>query len=188
LNLIGPNIASNVTLTISGQHPNATKSKLLNNFLQHIAFDVQPPSFDGEPLLADCIMNILSSTVIMSLRNPFQNIQMAITNINASATYEIYEIGRLTANFEDVGEGWKGPLVLPPPVCDHVDGCKGVVVESGKIPIITKKLGYDAIKKALGGSIEVSVESEVGVMIDQFVLKGLQYSQSNITAKVRKGF
>lgn len=153
-----------------------------------MTFDVQPPPFDEEPLLADCTMNILSSTAIMSLRNPFQNIQMSITNINASATYEIYEIGRMTANFEDIGGGWKGPLQLPPPVCDHTDGCKGVVVESEKIPVMTKKLGYDAIKKALGGSIEVSVDSQVGVMIDQFVLKDLQYRQSNITAKVRKGF
>lgn len=184
----GPSINNNVTLTISGQHPNASKSKLLTNFLQHLTFDIQPPPFDEEPLMADCQMNILSSTAVMSLRNPLEGVTLAITKINASATYEIYEIGRLIADFEDAGEGWKGPLVLPPPVCDQLDGCKGVVVESEKIPVMTKKLGYDAIKKALGGSIEVSVESEVGVMIDKFALQNLQYRQSNITAKVRKGF
>lgn len=153
-----------------------------------MTFDVQPPPFDKEPLMADCQMNILSSTVVMSLRNPFPGIDMAISKINASATYEIYEIGRLIADFEDTGEGWKGPLLLPPPVCDKNGKCQGVIVESEKIPVMTKKLGYEAIKKALGGSIEVSVESKVGVTIDQFVLKDLQYRQSNITAKVRKGF
>lgn len=148
---------------------------------------MQAPEFDEEPLLADCMMNILSSTVVMSLRNPFEGIHMSITTINASATYEIYEIGRMVANFEDKGEGWSGPLILPPPKCTAGE-CEGVVVDSEKIPIMTKKLGYDAIKKALGGSITVAVDSIVGVTIDQFELKGLEYRQSNITAKVRKGF
>lgn len=185
---LGINMNSNVTLTISGQHPNASKSELLNGFFQHLSFDVQAPPFKEKALLADCQMNILSSTVIMSLRNPFQDISMSIQKINATASYEIYEIGKVIADFEDLGEGWKGPMLLPPPTCDELGKCKGIVVESEKIPVITKKLGYEAIKKALGGSIEVSVDSQVGVMIDQFELKNLLYRQSNITAKVRKGF
>ncbi|KAI8082587.1 uncharacterized protein B0P05DRAFT_468170 [Gilbertella persicaria] len=179
---------SNVTLTISGQHPNASQSEFLNRFLQGMAFDIHVPSFDEEPLLADCQMNILSSTATMSLRNPFEHVQMSIHKINASATYEVYEIGKLLANFEDHGEGWKGPMLLPPTVCDASGNCKGVVVESEKIPVMTKKLGYDAIKKALGGSIQISVDSQVGVMIDQFRMDNLQYQQTNITTKVRKGF
>lgn len=179
---------NNITLTISGRHPNASKSKILNEFLQNLSFDVKAPEFVEAPLLADCQMNILSSTVIMSLRNPFKGVDMAITKINATATYEIYELGRLEANFEDRGEGWKGPLLLPPPICDEDDQCKSVVVDSEKIHIKTKKLGYEAVKKALGGSIEVSVDSEVGVMIDEFVLFDLQYRQENITAKVHRGF
>lgn len=180
--------ARNITLTISGEHPNASKSKLLNSFLQHLKFDVEPPEFAEAPLLADCQMNILSSTVIMSLRNPFEGIEMTINKLNASATYKVYEIGRMEANFEDLGEGWKGPLVLPSPVCEQDGKCVGVVVDSEKVHIKTKKLGYEAIKKALGGSIEVSVDSEVGVMIDKFVLKDLHYRQNNITARVEKGF
>ncbi|EPB87600.1 hypothetical protein HMPREF1544_05582 [Mucor circinelloides 1006PhL] len=183
----GITAASNVTLTISGNHPNPTRSKFLENFLRNLSFDVQPPPFDKEPLLADCQVNILSSTVVMSMRNPFPGVEMAINKINASATYEIYEIGRMVADFEDKGEGWKGPLILPPPKC-NLEDCEGVVVESEKIPVMTKKLGFEAIKKALGGSIEVSVDSQVAVMIDQFELRNLEYRQSNITAKVRKGF
>ncbi|KAG2236998.1 hypothetical protein INT48_001765 [Thamnidium elegans] len=187
---ISNGISSNnsLILTISGQHPNASPSKFLNNFLQHLTFDVKAPEFIEQPLLADCQMNILSSSVIMSLRNPFQGVDMSITKINATATYQIYELGRLTADFEDAGEGWRGPLLLPPPVCDQQDSCKSVVVESEKIPIKTKKLGYEAVKRALGGYIEVSVDSTVGVMIDDFVLADLQYRQDNITARVSKGF
>jgi hypothetical protein len=145
------------------------------------------PPFDKEPLLADCQMNLLSSTVVMSLRNPFPGIVMTINNINASATYDIYEIGNMAADFEDPGEGWKeGPMVLPGPICDVQ--CKGIVIKSEKIPVVTKKLGYDAIKRALGGSIVVSVESQVGVMLGNFNLENLRYVQNNITTKVRKGF
>jgi hypothetical protein len=160
----------------------------LNDFLKHLTFQVQAPPFKEEPLLADCQMNILSSTVVMSLRNPFQGINMSINKINATASYEIYEIGKVIADFEDLGEGWKGPMLLPPPKCDEFGKCKGIIVESEKIPVATKKLGFEAIKKALGGSIDVSVDSQVGVMIDRFELKDLLYRQNNITAKVRKGF
>lgn len=180
--------ASNITLTISGNHPNASSSKFLNSFLQLLTFDVDPPEFTEAPLLADCQMNILSSTVIMSLRNPFEGVEMSINKLNASATYEVYEIGRMEANFEDLGEGWKGPLILPPPDCKKEGKCVGKVVDSEKVHIQTKKLGYEAIKKALGGSIEVSVDSEVSVMIDKFALKDLQYRQDNITARVVKKF
>ncbi|KAI7875741.1 uncharacterized protein EV154DRAFT_540359 [Mucor mucedo] len=180
--------ASNITLTISGNHPNASPSKFLNSFLQLLTFDVEPPVFAEAPLLADCQMNILSSTVIMSLRNPFEGVEMSINKLNASATYEIYEIGRMEANFEDLGEGWKGPLVLPPPDCEKGEKCVGKVVDSEKVHIQTKKLGFEPIKRALGGSIEVSVDSEVSVMIDKYALKDLQYRQNNITARVVKKF
>ncbi|CEP15441.1 hypothetical protein [Parasitella parasitica] len=183
----GITMASNVTLTISGNHPNPSRSKFLQSFLRNISFDVQAPPFDKEPLLADCQVNIMSSTVIMSLRNPFPDIDMAINKINASAAYEANEIGRMEADFEDTAGGWKGPLLLPSPYCG-IDSCEGIVVRSEKIPVITKELGYEAIKKALGGSIEVSVDSQVAVMIDQFELRDLDYRQNNITAKVRKGF
>ncbi|KAI9261765.1 hypothetical protein EDC94DRAFT_519356 [Helicostylum pulchrum] len=186
---ISNGISSNnsFSLTISGQHPNASPSKFLNNFLQHLTFDVKAPEFTEKPLLADCQMNILSSSVVMSLRNPFQGVDMSITKINATATYQVYELGRLAANFEDTGEGWRGPLLLPPPVCEQ-DCCRSVVIDSEKIPIKTKKLGYEAVKKALGGYIEVAVDSTVGVIIDDFVLADLQYRQDNITARVSKGF
>ncbi|KAG1228265.1 hypothetical protein G6F35_002379 [Rhizopus arrhizus] len=95
---------SNVNLTISGNYPNATSSEFLRSLIHNLTLNVPVPPFDKEPLLADCQMNLLSSTVVMSLRNPFPGIGMTINNINASATYDIYEIGNMAANFEDPGE------------------------------------------------------------------------------------
>lgn len=176
-----------MTLTISGNHPNATKSKFLKSFVQNLSFDVKPPPFAMEPMLADVQVNILSSTAVMSMRNPFDGIMMTIVRINATASHVVDEVGTMVADFEDMSQGWKdGPLELPPPICDPQ--CHSVVIASEKIPVVTKKLGMDIIKRALGGSLDVSVNSIVGVRIGGFVLDDLIYQQSNITAKVRKSF
>ncbi|KAG0172871.1 hypothetical protein DFQ30_009435 [Apophysomyces sp. BC1015] len=179
----------NVNLTISGKHPNATRSKLLQPLVSNFHFVVSPPPFDAEPLLADMQINILSSTAVLWLRNPFPDVLMQIMQINATASYEHQEIGSSYANFTDKGEGWKGPIVLPPLLCGSgSENCTGTVVETPKIPVMTKKLGFEAIRQALGGQIEVSVNSTVVVMVDSFILDNLVYRRDNLTAKVRKGF
>ncbi|KAI8996912.1 hypothetical protein BDB01DRAFT_840497 [Pilobolus umbonatus] len=180
------NVFATDLLTISGDHSNVSTSSYLNKFLRQLKFEVLPPVFDKEPLLADVKMNILSSSVIMSLRNPFDGIMMTIMKINATAYHEVYNIGTMTADFTQKGSGWKGPLILPPPSCEIQ--CQSNIIQSEKIPIETKKMGLDVIKKALGGSIDVSVDSVVEVKLDEFTLPSLVYHQNNITAKVRKGF
>ncbi|KAI8394199.1 uncharacterized protein BYT42DRAFT_488593 [Radiomyces spectabilis] len=177
----------NTSLTISGDHPNATQAPLLRAFFKQLRFVVQPPPFHESPLLKNVQMNILSSTTVMYLQNPFNGVQLEIVKLNASASYGIHEIGTVKANFADKGEGWDGPIVLPPPSCEN-SNCTEVVIETPKIPVVTKKLGMDAIKKALNGEITVSVDSNVTVNVDAFVLQDLKYKRDNITAKVRKGF
>lgn len=176
-------------LAISGRHPNATLSKLLWPLVQQFEFTVSPPPFQEAPLLADMRMNILSSTTILWLRNPFEEINIEIVRLDASATYRGHQIGTAHANFEDPSEGWpSGPVVLPPPVCSSEDNCTAVVIETPKIPVMTKKFGFEEIKKALGGEIEISVESMLDINIDQLVLQDLRYQRSNLTAKISKGF
>ncbi|KAF7728203.1 hypothetical protein EC973_006597 [Apophysomyces ossiformis] len=180
---------NDMKLTISGNHSHATPSKLLQSLVRNFEFIVSPPPFIAEPLLKDMQINVLSSTAVLWLRNPFPDILMQIVQLNASATYESQEIGSSYANFTDKAEGWKGSLVLPPLFCgSDSTNCTGTVVESPKLPVMTKKLGFEAIRKALGGSIEVAVNSTVTVMVDNFVLEDLVYQRDKLTAKVRKGF
>ncbi|KAI9282700.1 hypothetical protein BY458DRAFT_497052 [Sporodiniella umbellata] len=174
-------------LTISGDFPNATRSPWLRPLIQALTLDVPVPPFDKPPILADCRMNILSSTAVLSLRNPFPGLWMTILRINATATYKTIQIGDIDANFQDLGEGWKhGPILLPGPVCENT--CQGLIVQSEKIHVKTKKVGIDAIRHALGGSIVISVESHISLMLGHFPLHNLAYIQNNITAKVRTGF
>ncbi|RCH99879.1 hypothetical protein CU098_001484 [Rhizopus stolonifer] len=155
----GMSVLSNVNLTISGDYPNATTSPWLLPLINALSFNVAVPPFDKEPILADCRVNLWSSTAVMSLRNPFSGMFMTIEKINASATYKQIKVGDMEADFADASEGWKnGPILLPGPLCES--DCIGVIVESEKIPVKTKKVGWDAIRKAMGGSIVISVESQ----------------------------
>ena len=165
-------------------------------------FIVTPPRFDEEPLLAAMQMNVLSSTTVLWLRNPFEDIEITMMKMNATAMYESHEIGTAMANFNDKGEGWTGPVILPPITCEYErsqnndnnddddddDHCNATVVETQKIPVKTKQLGWGLIRKALGGEINVSVHSLVSIKIDELVLDNLLYERDNLTAKIRKGF
>lgn len=179
-------------LTISGRHPNATLSDLLLPLVRSMEFTVVPPLFDEPPLLAAMQMNVLSSTAVLWLRNPFSHIRLEMIQLNATAVYETTEIGTAHANFHDPGEGWTEPVMLPPLLCSSsntaADNCSAITVQTPKIPVMTKKLGLDMIKKALGGEIELSIDSIVTIQIDDLVLQDLRYKRNNLTATVNKGF
>ncbi|KAI8084599.1 uncharacterized protein BX664DRAFT_366232 [Halteromyces radiatus] len=178
---IGSYISGRVThLKIFGK-TGSTKSKYLESLMKRLEFMIQVPKFNKRPLLQDVQMNLLSSTVIFWLRNPFEDIDMRIMNINGSASYQVQKIGTMYANF------MKEPLALPPVWCEQ-DECTGFVVQSPKIPVTMKKLGLEAISKALGGKIVIGVDSIVTVMIDSFLLTGLEYKRENITAIIKKTF
>ncbi|KAI8344434.1 hypothetical protein BC941DRAFT_342631 [Chlamydoabsidia padenii] len=168
----------------------STKSPLLAPIMQKLVFLIPAPVFEDPPLLQQVQMNLLSSTALVWLRNPFQDIYMKIININASATYQQdQEIGTMYANFSDGGKGWEGPVTLPPCQQDDVEsGCIGVVVETPRIPVMVKKIILDTISKALGGRIDLAIDSLVTVAIDSFVLTDLQYKRDNLTAIVKKSF
>ncbi|KAI7853773.1 hypothetical protein BDC45DRAFT_606258 [Circinella umbellata] len=188
-------------LTISGKHPDATSSPLLKWLVQQMEFIVTPPRFDEEPLLAAMQMNVLSSTTVLWLRNPFEDIEITMMKMNATAVYESQEIGTALADFSNEGEGWTGPVILPPITCEYErnqnndnneedpqHNCSAIVVETQKIPVKSKKLGWGPIRKALGGEIELSVHSLVSIKVDELVLDNLLYERDNLTAKIRKGF
>ncbi|KAI9306488.1 hypothetical protein BJ944DRAFT_159805 [Cunninghamella echinulata] len=202
LEFIGDYISGDtIKLEISGQ--NATRSKYLAPLLNQLHFNIQVPIFDDLPLLQHVQMNLLSSTAVIWLRNPFEYINMSIIKINATAIYEMDSIlGTMYADFKDGGKGWKGPLELPPIQCNGDDDdqfrkrkdsstlCNGVTIETPRIPVMLKNkiITWEPISKALGGKIKVAIDSIVTVKIDAFLLDGLDYKRNNITAIIKKSF
>lgn len=132
-------------------------------------------------------MNLLSSTTVLWLRNPFKDIYIQLVRLNASATYKIHPVGTAYADFREAEEGWQGPVILPPTQCTSTL-CEPAIIETPKIPVMTKQLGWDTITHALGGQINVSVESRLTIMIDTLLLNDIEYQRSNLTTKIRKQF
>ncbi|KAI7863525.1 hypothetical protein BDF14DRAFT_1842686 [Spinellus fusiger] len=174
----------NISLTISGHHSHASSSKILLPLLEQFVFTTNLPKMEAVPLLKATQVNILSSTAILWLRNPFPTINIQIMRIYAKADYHGDEIGTINVDFMSLISGLSGPLILPP--CSKELQCNDT--ETPKLPVLSKKLGFEAIKSAIGGHIEVSVDSHVDVMVDDFLLEDLEYRRDNLTAKVRKGF
>ncbi|ORX56998.1 hypothetical protein DM01DRAFT_1334551 [Hesseltinella vesiculosa] len=164
---------------ISGQ--NSSSSPYLAPLLNHLRFLVTLPPLDKPALLQKVQMNLLSSTSIAWLQNPFSTVDIRILVIDATSTYRDKPIGNMYANFSDGGRGWDGPLLLP--------GTGTILVQTPKIPVmLAAKPDLEAIAKALGGQLEVDVHSLVTITIDDFLLEALPYDRQNITATIRKIF
>ncbi|KAI8331890.1 hypothetical protein BC941DRAFT_437841 [Chlamydoabsidia padenii] len=154
-------------------------SNYLNGLLRLLVFSIHIPRFDKPPLLQGIQMNLLSSTALVWLRNPFQGIDMRISTMNASAVYQDQLVGTMVADFI---------VTLPPVKCSNDNDCTGAVVVTPKIPVVLKKFGLDVISKALGGTLILTIDSIVNVMIDSFKLTNLHYKRDNITAIIKKSF
>ncbi|KAI9010879.1 hypothetical protein CLU79DRAFT_448547 [Phycomyces nitens] len=194
IDFIGQYLAlEKVNLTISGKHPHASASKLLLPLLKQFTFNTSPPILSGPPLLKNTQVNLLSSTAVLWLQNPFPNLAIQILRIHAKANYREDEVGTIDVDFTDKGSGMNGPLLLP--ACNEKLGRKQgdkdeecTEQETQKLPVITKKVGMDAIKKAIGGKIQLSIDSTVDVLVDAFLLEHLRYVRDNVTATIHKGF
>ncbi|KAL0085972.1 hypothetical protein J3Q64DRAFT_1739441 [Phycomyces blakesleeanus] len=193
IDFIGQYLAlENVNLTISGKHPHASSSKILLPLLKQFVFTTSPPILAGPPLLKNTQVNLLSSTAVLWLQNPFPNLAIQILRIHAKANYREDEVGTIDVDFTDKGTGMNGPLLLP--ACNDNDGDDGdggeecAEQETQKLPVITKKVGLDAIKKAIGGKIQLSIDSTVDVLVDAFLLEHLRYVRDNVTATIHRGF
>ncbi|KAI8064412.1 hypothetical protein BC940DRAFT_242428 [Gongronella butleri] len=182
----------NANLTISGA--NGTDSPYLLPLLNQLSFLVPIPPLDKPPLLQKVQMNLLSSTTIAWLENPFGAIDLSILVINATANYRDKHIGTMFANFSDGGRGWEGPVVIPGSdnsVGDDDGGTPlpALSVATPRIPVMLAATpDLEAIAKALGGKLDIDVNSFVHIQVDQFALNNLRYDRKNITAIVRKAF
>lgn len=95
-------------------------------------------------------MHILSSTAIFTLSSPLTTTTLYITYLNATAYHEGNPAGKIL---------YELPFAVPPGISDTprfpVDWSLGSV-------------GYDAIRKALGGQLKLSAMAEVGVRIGRW--------------------
>jgi len=118
-------------------------------------------------------MHLFSSTATFTLLSPFDHTTLNINHINATAFYKEEPVGHIHygAEFSGMPEEFPVPPGLSQTPRLPVDWSLGSV-------------GYDAIKKALGGTLKLRAEAIVGVKIGEW-RERVWFKGRAIGAKVR---
>lgn len=118
-------------------------------------------------------MHLFSSTATFTLLSPFAQTTLYITHVNATALYKGDTVGHIYygSEFSGVPDEFGVPPGLSQTPRLPVDWSLGSV-------------GYDAIKKALGGSLRLRAEAVLGVKIGEWTER-IWFKGRGIGAKVR---
>ncbi|RAL09018.1 uncharacterized protein BO97DRAFT_445840 [Aspergillus homomorphus CBS 101889] len=131
----------------------------------------QPDAGKGSMgFIQDATMHLWSSTAEFTLSSPFPNTTIEITSVDAQAFYQ--------AESEEAEVGtidYRIPFPVPP----------GLSV-TPRLPVDLNLggIGYDALKRALGGSLELDTVAKVGVQIQHY-REWVMYHGKGIKAKVK---
>ncbi|KAJ5502218.1 hypothetical protein N7463_005092, partial [Penicillium fimorum] len=170
---------SNTTITIKSHRNTVPSLPHLGEALSVLNVTVPVPriSIPGSPggddedkkphFIQDATFYLWSSTAQFTLSSPLRENNILITSIDATAFYEKNEpIGRIN-NHE--------PFEVPPGIS-----------KSPRLPVDPDMggVGYDALRKALGQSLEMDAAAKVGVLIGNY-MDVILYHGKGIAAKVR---
>lgn len=111
-------------------------------------------------------MHIISSTAIFTLSSPFSSTTLFITKLNATSYYDGNPSGKIL---------YELPFAVPPGLSD-----------TPRLPVDWSlgSVGYEAIKHALGGTLQLSAFAEVGILIGHW-REQIWYKGGKIGAHVR---
>lgn len=134
------------------------------------------PDEDGDTrprFIREAVIRLFSSTAQFLLASPFSETTLYIYHVNATAYYKDDVVGHIQYGAEFSGMPDEFPV--PPGLS-----------QTPRLPVKWKlgSVGYGAIRKALGGSLRLRAESELGVRIGEFRQR-VWYRGRRIGAKVR---
>ena len=125
------------------------------------------PDDDGRShFIRGTTMHLITSTAVFTLASPFRSTTMYITSMDATAYYEGHTAGKIVYDL---------PFAVPPGLS-----------ESPRLPVDWSfgSLGYEAIKRALGGQLKLSAFAYVGVRIGEW-REDIWFKGGKIGANVR---
>jgi hypothetical protein len=129
--------------------------------------DGNDPEDDGKThFIRGTTMHLITSTAVFTLASPFRSTTMFITSMDATAYYEGHEAGKIDYDL---------PFAVPPGLS-----------ESPRLPVDWSfgSIGYEAIRKALGGQLKLSAFANVGVRIGEW-REEIWFQGGKIGANVR---
>lgn len=127
-----------------------------------------PPEGDtGKPhFIQEATMHLFSSTANFVLLSPLSKTTLYITKINATAFYKEDDVGKIE---------YELPFAVPPGAST-----------TPRLPVDWSlgSVGYEAVRKAIGGELKLSAQAEVGIRIGRYDV-GVWFRGGGIGAKVR---
>lgn len=127
-----------------------------------------PPKEDpGKPhFIQEATMHLFSSTANFVLLSPLSKNTLYITKINATAFYKEDDVGKIEYDL---------PFAVPPGAST-----------TPRLPVDWSlgSVGYEALRKAIGGELKLSARAEVGIRIGRYDVS-VWFRGSGIGAKVR---
>ena len=121
---------------------------------------------DSGRFIRGATMHLFTSTAVFTLASPLRHETLYITSLNATAFYKGDIVGRIV--HEDM-------FAVPPGI-----------TETPRLPVDWSlgSVGYEAIRKALGGELHLSASADVGVKLGQWH-EDIWFKGKGIGAKVR---
>ncbi|KAF2441604.1 hypothetical protein P171DRAFT_465325 [Karstenula rhodostoma CBS 690.94] len=125
-----------------------------------------PPDDGKTHFIRSATMHLITSTALFTLASPFSSTTMYITTLNATAFYDGHPSGKIL---------YELPFAVPPGLS-----------ETPRLPVDWSigSVGYDAIRKALGGTLRLSAFADVGIRIGAWK-ETVWYKGGSIGASVR---
>lgn len=135
--------------------------------------DPSEPEDTSPRFIKEATMHLLSSTAAFTLLSPFKQTTVYITTINATAFYQPID--------PELEESAVGKILY-----DGSFAVRPGESHSPRLPVDWDLggVGYEAVRRALGGTLKVRAEADVGVRIGEYAV-GVWFRGSGIGAGVR---
>ncbi|KAI1315060.1 hypothetical protein EDD11_001353 [Mortierella claussenii] len=170
------------TIDVLGYN-DSTRIPLLQPMMSSFAINTHLPEID-QSFLISATMYLLSHSLVLELQNPLDTI-ITVLYINGTASYKEDPLGHILVDFEhDIAS--PKPILIP--ANDHQNETSGYV-KTPRLPVMfdLSSGAYEALKKALGGSLEVDVICHIKAKVGN-MLMWVDFVKDGVQANVRKGF
>ncbi|KAG0309125.1 hypothetical protein BGZ98_005064 [Dissophora globulifera] len=170
------------TIDILG-YAESTKIPLLQPMISSFKMASHLPEIEQDFLIS-ATMYLLSHMLVLELQNPLDAV-ITVLYVNGTASYKDEPLGHMLIDFEhDIAR--PKPILIP--ANDHQNETSGYV-KTPRLPVAMdlSSVGYEALKKALGGTLEVDVVCHIKAKVGS-MLMWVDFVRDGVKANVRKGF
>ncbi|KAF9562726.1 hypothetical protein EC968_005145 [Mortierella alpina] len=173
---------NSTTIDVLG-YAGSTRIPLLKPMMSSFSITSHLPVIDQDFLISATIYIILSK-LELELQNPLDTV-ITVLYLNGTAFFKGERLGHILVDFE---HDFTSPKPILIPANDHKEEDSGYV-KTPKLPVVfdLSSVGYEALRKALGGSLEVDVVCHIKAKVGSMVM-WVDFVKDGVQAEVRKGF